>query len=263
MQDGEGTMLPAMRQLPPDARFSSARVRVTLDCPECAAPIPVNGLVDQVLCAACQSVVSLEGRLGWERILTYQKTEPCMEHRILVNTKRVKAMDYFLAFGPQGGDLYRKWRQVLLEVDAAPPACTECRAPLDPDALGREAAAEGPEVDAFCPGCGAAIPMRVPSREERGLIHSQCVAIVGETAPRGDLSEPETSEQVLFSCLGCGAPANVDATVPRILRCEYCEATSYLPDALWLRLHPAQRKRPFYLILLSTQGIHSKAKKRL
>jgi len=54
---------------------------------------------------------------------------------------------------------------------------------------------------------------------------------------------------VLFSCLGCGAALKVDARTPRLLACQYCEATSYLPDALWLRLHPAQRKRPFWFLM--------------
>lgn len=85
--------------------------------------------------------------------------------------------------------------------------------------------------------------------------------IIGE--PDDCLHEPEVNETVLFSCLGCGAPLDVDATVPRILRCRFCDATSYIPDALWLRMHPAQRKRPFYVLLVSTADIHTQAKRAL
>jgi len=51
------------------------------------------------------------------------------------------------------------------------------------------------------------------------------------------------------SCLNCGAPAQVDGRTERIIHCEYCRESSYMPDALWLRLHPAKRKRPLFLLL--------------
>lgn len=250
-------------QPPTNATFLSAKVRVTLDCPECAAPIPINGIVPQVLCAACQTVVSLTDQLGWNRILTYQSGEPCMEHDTLMKIESILAMNYFLAFGTSGGSLYRKWRHILLEVDSASPQCPHCKAALDTQALAREVLREGETADAFCTGCGGAIPIRAPSAEEREAVHPSCVAIVGETALRGDLHAQEVAETVLFSCLGCGAPLDVNATVPRIMKCKYCEATSYMPDALWLRLHPAQRKRPFYLILASTPEAHMQARQAM
>lgn len=247
------------RELPNDATFLAARIRVTIDCPECASPIPVNGRVDQVLCGACQSVVALQGELGWDRILTYQRGEGCPEHKVLMNSNAVPALDYFLAFGPSGGSLFRRWRNVLLEIDASGIRCPSCGHGFDTQRLGTEAVAEGEQVDAFCPECGTALPIRVPDREERAHTHPQCLVLVGETALRGDLREP-AGESVLFSCLGCGAPAKIDATVPRMMRCEFCEATSYLPDALWLRLHPAQRKRAWHALLISTPSIHAKAR---
>ena len=245
------------------AHILAARVRVTLDCPECAAAIPVNGMVEQVLCGACQAVVPLDGGIGWNRILTYGRSEPCLEHGVLVQGGPVKAMDYFLAFDSRDGALYRKWRNILLEVDARPLACPACKGALDPAALAREAAAGGGSVDVYCPGCGERVPLRVPSADEKALIHPECVAVACETALRGDLREPEIGETVLFSCLGCGAPLDVNANLPRILRCGFCDATSYLPDALWLRLHPAQRKRPFYFLLVATPAAVRRAKKRV
>lgn len=252
-----------MRQLPKDAVLLAARIRVTVDCPECAAPIPVNGLVSQVLCSVCQSVVTLQGELGWDRILTYQPTEGCPEHKVLVNSERVKALDYYLAFGANGGSLFRRWRNVLVEIDDGGIRCGSCGRELDVQALGREVVTEGAKVDVFCPACGTALPIRPVDREERAHTHDQCLALIGETALRGDLHQPESTESVLFSCLGCGAPASVDASVPRLLRCAFCDATSYLPDALWLRLHPAQRKRAWHALLISTPAIHAEASSKI
>lgn len=246
-----------------NTKLVAARVRVTIDCPECACPVPVNGIVKQVLCGACQSVIELDDEFAWSELLTYASHESCMEHRILVNSKRVKAMDYFLAFGPKGGRLYRKYRQILLEVDAKPMACPGCKGELDLGAVGAELEAEGQAVDVFCPGCGASVPIRAAGKRERHAVHEACVGVACETALTGDLHAPETNETVMFSCMGCGAPLKVDGSAPRILPCEFCEATNFLPDALWLRLHPAQRKRPFWLLLASSQAVHSRAKGRL
>lgn len=243
--------------------FLAARVRVTLDCPECASPIPVNGIVDEVLCGACQAVVDVERAFGWDTILTYTAGEACMEHKVLMRSAPRPAMIYFLGFGARGGALYRKWRGRLVEIDTGPVHCPSCNHALDMEALGREAVTEGAAVDAFCPGCGGRVPIRSPSPRERELVHPECVAVVGETAPRGRLEEPGGGEKVLFSCLGCGAPSSVDATTPRIMKCAFCSATSYLPDALWLRLHPTQRKRAFHLLLRATPAVLAHARKVL
>lgn len=241
--------------------FLSVRVRVTLDCPECATPIPVNGIVREVLCGGCQAVVNVWESVGWQKILGYTSGEPCMEHNVLMSSKPRSAMTYFLAFGPKGGALYRKWRQVLLEIDTKPIECPSCRHALDEQALAREALAEGSAVDVFCPGCGAKVPIRAAEKKEKHLIHESCIAIVGETAPREGLGEPDGGEKVLFSCLGCGAPSSIDATTPRIMKCQFCAATSYLPDALWLRLHPTQRKRAFHFLLDANMDVLKEARR--
>lgn len=240
--------------------FVAARARVTVDCPECAGPIPVNGIVSEVLCGTCQAVVRLEGALGWDHIFHYQKGEGCVEHNLVFIGSPKSALMFFLAFGERGGELHRKRRGVLMEIDAVPPTCLTCKHPLDVEALGAEAAREGSAVDAFCPACGGAVAIRAPEPAERPYLHEACIAIIGETAPRGSLAEPVTGDAVLFSCLDCGAPSTIDQTTPRIPKCAFCGASSYLPDALWLRLHPAQRKRPFHLLLRADPYLLKQAK---
>ncbi len=231
----------------PAPRFLAARVRVTLECPECGSPTPVNGIVPRVLCGACQSVIDVERAIGWANVFTYAAGEPCAEHLVRSSSVPRPALAYFLALGP-GAELRRKWRGVLVEIDSEPLACPACRQALDVSALGREALAEGERMDAFCPACGSAVPIRAPSAREKGEVHDQLLAIACETAPRGDLAEPR-GEPILFSCLGCGAATGCDATSPRVVKCSFCKATSYLPDALWLRLHPTQKKQAFGLVL--------------
>jgi hypothetical protein len=238
-------------------------MRVTLECPECALPIPVNGVVPSVFCHGCHEVVQLDGPLGWRSIATYADGEGCMEHRVLVSSGARSAIDYFLAFEPsQTRRLYRRYQGILLEIDEAAPKCLKCRAPLDAEALLSEAMTER-EPDGFCGACGAVVPIRRATREDREVLHKAVAAIVNETAPRGDVREKPTTEAVLFSCMGCGAPLEIDGEVPRISTCKYCESTNFLPDALWLRLHPAQRKQPFHLLLRVSEKARVEAMKRV
>lgn len=227
-----------------------ARLRITIECVECANPIPVNGITPSVLCHACNAVVALEGQLGWDVLTTYQSGEGCLEHGLIMSSEPRKAIDYYLAL-PDGAQrcLNRRYRGILLEVDDLPPRCAECRAPIEFAAL-TETVFRDQAPHAFCSSCGHRVPVRHAGDLERAM-HSSVIAVVGESAPTGDLQEPDKGkgEAVLFACMGCGAPLKVDASAPRISTCEYCEATNYLPDALWLRLHPAQRKRPFHMLL--------------
>ncbi len=252
--------MSAMPTPPEGAEFVAARVRVTVDCPECASAIPVNGIADQVLCGACQAVVRLEGNLSWERILTYQSGEGCMEHNILVNSSKKKAMQYFLAFGKKGGALYRKHRGILLEIDAEPPRCHACGEGIAVQRLADAVTEAGLGAKVFCGACGERFPLRMARGQDPHTIHPNVWAIAGETALKGDLSEPTSDETVLFSCMGCGAPLSIDGSSPRIMKCGFCPATNYLPDALWLRLHPAQRKRAFHFVMVSTPKIHKRAR---
>lgn len=231
-------------------RLIVARLRVTLDCPECASPIPVNGIVPTVLCHGCHTVLELKDDLGWDKITTYGRGEGCIDFGVVARAYETRALDYFLALhyrSDRPNRLYRSHRGILLEVDDRPVRCLECGEVQNAATLLAEVQREQ-EPDAFCGKCGAVVPLRRPGPELK-WIHPTVAAIVGETALRGDLTEPEAGEQVLFACLGCGASLKIDATSPRISTCEYCDATNYLPDALWLRLHPAQRKRAFFLLL--------------
>lgn len=232
-------------------------MRLTLECPECGAPVPVNGIVPRVLCGACQSVIDVEREVGWANVFTYTAGEPCAEHLVRSSSVPRPAMAYFLALGP-GAALRRKWRGLLVEIDSEALRCPSCRQPLDTDALGREALAEGDRVDAFCPACGAAVPVRAPTAAEKEWAYEGLVAIACETAPRGELAEPK-GETILFSCLGCGGATGCDATTPRVVKCSYCQATSYLPDALWLRLHPTQKKQAFGLLVRTDDQTFARA----
>jgi len=53
---------------------------------------------------------------------------------------------------------------------------------------------------------------------------------------------------VIFTCPACGGALKVDGS-NRMMDCEFCKNTIYLPDDLWFRLHPPKVVERWYLLL--------------
>jgi hypothetical protein len=128
-------------------------------------------------------------------------------------------------------------QQVVYSYGNRRPRCQRCKKDIDV-ALLPEAVVHGHLVCA----CGDLIAVReadglarhaVPGA--RWLVHEVPGAPVKSGAP------------VLFSCLSCAGALSVDGS-ERLVQCRYCDATSYLPDDLWLTLHPAVTSEEFFVV---------------
>jgi len=66
--------------------------------------------------------------------------------------------------------------------------------------------------------------------------------------PEGGVSDEKqpVSEPVAYSCPQCAGSLMIDGT-DRLVKCSYCETRVYLPDDLWLRLHPAKKKSRWFI----------------
>ena len=51
-----------------------------------------------------------------------------------------------------------------------------------------------------------------------------------------------------MQCMKCHATLPVDGT-KRLVECSYCTARNYLPDDLWLALHPAAKRESWFMLL--------------
>lgn len=120
------------------------------------------------------------------------------------------------------------------------PACNKCQAPFDPNAV-NAAVAAGTGV--ACTACGEIANVRRADPFVQKLVPG-ATSLVGEVFG----SELGATQPILFACLECGAKLPVDGT-KRVVACTYCKAASFIPDALWLRMHPAAKRRWFYLIV--------------
>ena len=69
-------------------------------------------------------------------------------------------------------------------------------------------------------------------------------------ASLGTADEPRlegVSGPVAFTCPKCGGALVVDGK-DRLVPCQYCNVKVYLPDDLWLRLHPAKSKSRWFVV---------------
>jgi len=55
------------------------------------------------------------------------------------------------------------------------------------------------------------------------------------------------SEPIVFSCPKCGGALDIDGK-ERVVPCKYCASKVYLPDDLWLRIHPAKTVKRWFAV---------------
>jgi len=60
-------------------------------------------------------------------------------------------------------------------------------------------------------------------------------------------NEPAISGGIALTCSKCGGALIVDGK-DRLVPCKYCDVHVYLPDDLWLRLHPVEVKSRWFLV---------------
>jgi DNA-directed RNA polymerase subunit RPC12/RpoP len=124
-----------------------------------------------------------------------------------------------------------------------PPRCQECKTEFA-DELMQAAVKTG---GLACPGCKHHIRVRKATPLALSLI-PEADLLVHEDATGEDLAKDKSkaAEPVLFACMACGAALPVDGS-NRTPKCTHCGGNNYLPDALWLRLHPAATSHAFFV----------------
>lgn len=115
-------------------------------------------------------------------------------------------------------------------------SCPHCTSAL-PDEVGQFASRGW----AICPACGKKLSIRKPPAY---LAFTHAELLVGEEllAP----TMPPTAP-VMFGCLACRAPLRADGST-RIPTCAACSVDNYLPDELWMRLHPPPPVTRWYIV---------------
>lgn len=199
-------------------------LQLSVDCESCHQVVHVQGLTEQTVCAACQETVELpaERWVGWYEpslVAEALTLEPGMARQIsqLGGTSAKYALGRRL------------------------PRCQSCKTDVPLDDLER-LAGEGGHTCA----CGERIAIREAPVLARLLIPGARWVVNEGPLGAGD-EVPAGREPVVMQCMSCGGALRVDGS-SRAVTCQFCNASNYLPDGLWLTLHPPRKVRTFFVV---------------
>lgn len=204
----------------------SLEVRLSFSCEHCDSGVPVNGPVPMVKCARCMEVTQLSGEYGWGRLMPKSLFVNAVTHGKPGETMRVEA------------------NQARVSVTPRFPPCPGCGEPHE----ARRTKLALMKGRALTCKCGVTLELQpVPAAllevhpYLRGFVDAE---LFEETA----VAPAASGAPVVMQCMKCQATLPVDGT-KRLVECAYCTARNYLPDDLWLALHPAPKRESWFMLL--------------
>ncbi len=192
-------------------------------CPKCDNPVPLNGPWETAHCDHCQADFDVPHEYWidiFKDILDDEKSGE-LKTGEGSNSTIWGTFNTTLMYGNQipyclncGTD----FPEASFKPDAGPLACSKC----------------GETVETAPP------PAWLAELHPRLLVGGS-LSVADEKQPEGE------SGPVVFSCPKCGGALEVDGK-DRLVPCQYCNVKVYLPDDLWLRLHPAKSKSRWFVV---------------
>ena len=193
--------------------------------------VPINALVTRAPCPACQRPVEIALE-RWQSLLGHVVTPDAAPGKT--------------------GSVGMLGEPIKLDSVREDPRCARCGTAIPDEAAGF--AARG---FTMCPGCGARIGVRPPPESLVPVLRGASL-VCGEDhdqlAQTPAAAAPKAAHPVELRCATCSAPLPVDGT-QRTVHCAYCGADMFLPDDVWLRLHPIAEVKPFYLCWSSRTAV--------
>jgi len=187
------------------------RFTVEFSCPSCSQPVFLNGPLVKTQCTNCLRWTELDTEF-WKKV---------MESGF-------------------GIERHLTFHDLTIERTDHSPGCLKCGGNLSAD----DVPADFDGVIS-CTGCGEKNPVFPVPESFQWIPHSELI-FCGERQGEEEKAAAEM-KPVAISCIKCGAPLTVTAETPRNATCTYCNTLQYLPDGLWLSLHPVKTKHPWYL----------------
>ncbi|KKK69456.1 hypothetical protein LCGC14_2933850, partial [marine sediment metagenome] len=194
-------------------------IECRLNCDSCGAPLHLNGPLESKICGRCQT----EMQIPQDSILSILES---MFKGWLENN-----------WGPLESVRSTVWSTINYEITVSRqnPCCRSCKTEFPESEF-----QDRPGVDSWemiCKKCNRIMPVDRPPQ----WLKDKCNYI--ELIVNAEISEHESRlgkpaiEKVVFICPKCGNALDIDG-LERIVHCINCNSNIYLPDDLWLRLHP-------------------------
>jgi len=198
---------------------------MSITCPKCDSSVKVNGPLRNIHCNACQNNLELPVKFWKDNMLDALEW-------IVTDMKEGEGYNM-----KQFGQYETNW--TLYELS---PRCEECNTKLVlKDIVIKE------EGEITCKECGTKTNI-IPAPEwlKKAVPAAEYLVNV-QTEDSLDDKEPAISGGVALTCPKCNGSLIIDGK-ERLVPCQYCGVNIYLPDDLWLRLHPVLIKKRWYLV---------------
>ncbi len=199
-------------------------VMMAVKCNHCAAPVPLNGPTKVAHCENCYKESPL-GRLPEE-----------------------------LALAAEG--MQRMGSPYTSRTSSTPdPVCGKCGEGVDVTQYLNHV---GATTTIPCPKCGTGLPtFPAPAwlRAELPMalqVFGGDPEVAQQEAGLAVSVDQNQTQPIAMACPSCGGGLTITAESERTTSCQYCQASVFLPDELWKRLHPVKTMERWTLTYTGT-----------
>ena len=216
-------------------------VKTSTGCPACGNPLIINGPGPAFVCSYCTSEIDLGKPVMISLLEEVYNVVGAASKKSYQTTLMTKGHTFNFKYG----------RGTL-------PACPKCGKPQPLERF----TSEGSEKvwDVTCINCEAPVSVMALPRWLRDRFPGMSIGInAASELPDGEKEKPAI-EGVIFSCPKCGGALEIDGK-ERIVQCRFCSGNVYLPDDLWLRLHPVKKITRWWIGFSDTKRTISIKKK--
>lgn len=202
--------------------------KLQIICPGCNNNVAVSGITDFDTCQNCGKNVNVSSVIN-EKMFGFMD--------------KIKYMNGYLSGSIEqigGTGAYK------LVYSSGQPFCEECFAAIDEESA-MNAINSGKAFT--CPNCSHKMPVRAADAILREF-HPNAVGVLNDSFGK-DHAEKNTDKETLlvFKCMTCGAALELSDDTDRKIKCKYCDNENYLPDSIWMKLHPNIEVQPLFVIL--------------
>jgi hypothetical protein len=211
--------------------MTSICVEIKTSCAHCGNALPLNALVEKIFCPSCQQMNDFPYDLWKKSILDSALNEysDLKEGEGQTQTVMTGGGNFSIMYGLQK------------------PRCQKCKTGINPEHFFDYAHAGS----TTCGKCSNVVSVRKLPDELVSMFEGVSF-IIGEdsdmfTNSKAGMKTPNAVKPILFTCPQCAGNLKIDGT-SRVINCNFCNSEIYLPDDLWLRLHPVKTVERWYLV---------------
>ncbi len=220
-------------------RYGCFEVRTT--CRSCGNPIVINGPYRSIACSACSSEMNIA-----ETITGFLNDFE----------DEYEGFEYGQGQGGtlMGGDgtfQYGYWRLA--------PRCSSCKAALEipEDKENTTVRCSKCDTEHYISQAPDWLRRQVPSAKL--TVTSQPVFDLKESVLKLD---EDSLKPIVMTCPQCAGALTVSSGSERILNCSYCNTEVYVPDAIWMKLHPVNKAVEWFVGFAGKNSAQLQAERR-